>query len=132
MINLIYKFFVRPDLVLYQFNKICCNKEKTDFFNLSEEEFDCFANFFKTANMLSKKIKLNRSGRFQILDQELLGKQTIWDIFLNVKNKASIEKVVDLLADVHLKFHEQMEKIKKKEIYEVVKIQQNLSKFYLT
>ena len=69
--------------------------------------------------MIAKKIKLNRSGKFQILDQELLGKQTAWDIFLNVKNKSSIEKVVDLLADIHLKFHEQMDKTKKKEIYEV-------------
>ncbi len=106
-------------MVLYQFNNICCNKEKTDFFNMSDEEFDCFANFFENANNFMKKIKLNRNGKFQIIDHELLGKQTVWDIFLNVKNKASIEKVVDLLADIHLKFPENIDKNKKKEVYEV-------------
>lgn len=111
--------FSKENLITYQFNEILCNHEKTDFFTVSQDEFDCFAVFFKAANKQAKKLRLLKSGRFIILDQDLLGKESLWNIFYNSKVKNTISKIVDLLTDIHLRLIEN-EKSKKKEIYEVI------------
>jgi len=96
--------------------KIFCNKNNTDYFNLIEEEFECFTYLFKLVNHYEGKIKLSKTGKFSIIDFELIGKTDLWDIFLNTTSQRIIENSIDLLVDLHLQFNVSFERKKKKEI----------------
>lgn len=102
--------------ILFQFNNILCDRQKTDFFNLCEEEFECFIYLFKIVNFYENKIKLMKNGKFYVVDIELSGKNDLWDIFLNTSSPQIIEGSINLLVNMHLQFSTNVDKRKKKEI----------------
>lgn len=102
--------------MLHQFNNILCDKQQTDFFNLCEEEFECFSHLFKLVNYYEQKIKLTKAGKFLVVEIDLTGKNDLWDIFLNCNLPKIMNCAGELLVTMHLQFHTNVDRKKKKEI----------------
>lgn len=102
--------------IFHQFKDIFCNRNHTDYFNLLEEEFECFTYLFKLVNFYEQKIKLMKNGKFYILDIELIGKTDLWDIFLNTSSSQITDNSIELLVDLHLQFFTSVDRKRKKEI----------------
>ena len=56
---------------------------------------------------MENNLLLEKNGqRLVVLNLNYDGKDEIWDIFLNVKNKKVIEKLCEVLSDLNLRFSE--------------------------
>ena len=111
--NLLFPKEVLPEF----FEKVVCNHKKLDFFNLNPEGFDCFATFFRLVNEANGKFRILRPKKIQIVNLDYDGKETLWSLFLNCRNDATIPLIVNLLVECNLKLGPNLES-KKKEVWE--------------
>lgn len=91
------------------FINILSNKNKLDPENLSPEGFSCFNSYFKVINELEGNIRIGKNAAFKVLNLNYLGKQQLWDLFLTCKNRETLEQIVRLIVECHLKLDDSLE-----------------------
>lgn len=119
--------FAKDDLPDF-FEKIICNSKKLDFVTLSAEGFDCFSIFFNIVNEQEGKLKTIKSNKLQMLSLDYSGKETLWNMFLECKNEATLLKIVNLLCETNLRLSPMLEENKKQVMEEFTLKAVNLMK----
>ena len=91
-------------LLSFQFKEIICNPSLNDFRSMKEEAFALFTMFFLTVNGQERYLRVDKTGKVSnVATGSLLGLDVLWRIFEENINQKVIDKVSELLAELHLK-----------------------------
>jgi len=91
-------------LLFFHFKEILCNPAKNDFKNLKEDGFNHFYLFFVIVNMQDRMLRMDKSGKLSnVITQNVTGIQVLWQIFTENQNEKVIEKVIEVLSELHLR-----------------------------
>lgn len=110
-------FVVDKKEVPYFFNEILCNKSKLDYQHLTHDGFFCFDSYFRLINQLDEKFKVGKSSNFKVVDLDFHGKKQLWDMFMVCENRETLDSIVNLIVECHLKLDESLSE-KKTQIWE--------------
>ena len=91
-------------LLSFQFKEIICNPALNDFRSMKEEAFALFTMFFLTVNGQERHLRVDKTGKVSnVATGSLLGLDVLWRIFEENINQKVIDRVSELLAELHLR-----------------------------
>lgn len=91
-------------LLLFQFRDILCNPTKNDFRRLREEGFNLFYLFFLNVNLQERNFRVSKAGKLSSVNpSSVTGLQVLWQILEENENEKVIERVSEVLSELHLR-----------------------------